>query len=91
MPKKHILIILDGYGIAVDPSVSAIDQARKPFLDDLFARYPHGTLEASGRAVGLPPGQMGNSEVGHMNLGAGRIVNQDITRIDLAIEDGSIF
>ena len=91
MPKKHILIILDGYGIAVDPSVSAIDQARIPFLDDLFARYPHGTLEASGRAVGLPPGQMGNSEVGHMNLGAGRIVNQDITRIDLAIEDGSIF
>ncbi len=91
MPKKHILIILDGYGIAVDPSVSAIDQARKPFLDDLFARYPHGNMEASGRAVGLPPGQMGNSEVGHMNLGAGRVVNQDITRIDLAIEDGSIF
>ncbi len=91
MPKKHILIILDGYGIAVDPSVSAIDQARTPFLDDLFASYPHGTLEASGGAVGLPSGQMGNSEVGHMNLGAGRIVNQDITRIDLAIEDGSIF
>lgn len=91
MPKKHILIILDGYGIAVDPSVSAIDQASTPFLDDLFASYPHGTLEASGRAVGLPPGQMGNSEVGHTNLGAGRIVNQDITRIDLAIEDGSIF
>ncbi len=88
--KKHILIILDGYGIAVDPSVSAIDQADKPFLDDLFASYPHSTLEASGRAVGLPPGQMGNSEVGHMNLGAGRIVNQDITRIDLAIENGSI-
>ncbi len=89
--RKHILIILDGYGIAADPSVSAIDQAHQPFLDDLFAKYPHGILEASGRAVGLPPGQMGNSEVGHMNLGAGRIVNQDITRIDLAIEDGSIF
>ena len=91
MPDKHILMILDGYGIAVDPSVSAIEEANKPFLDGLFAKYPHGTLEASGRPVGLPPGQMGNSEVGHMNLGAGRIVNQEITRIDLAIEDGSIF
>jgi 2,3-bisphosphoglycerate-independent phosphoglycerate mutase len=84
-------MILDGYGIAEDPSVSAIDHARKPYLDHLFATYPHGTLEASGRAVGLPDGQMGNSEVGHLNLGAGRIVYQDITRIDLAIEDGSFF
>lgn len=91
MQNRHILIILDGYGIAEDPSVSAIDQACTPYLDHLFARYPHGTLEASGRSVGLPDGQMGNSEVGHMNLGAGRTVNQDITRIDLAIEDGSIF
>ena len=91
MPSKHILIILDGYGIAVDPTVSAIHKARKPFLDSLFAKYPHGTLEASGRPVGLPPGQMGNSEVGHMNLGAGRVVNQEITRIDLAIENGLIF
>jgi len=89
--KRHILIILDGYGIAEDPSVSAIDHARKPFLDALFARYPHATLQASGRAVGLPAGQMGNSEVGHMNLGAGRIVYQDITRIDLAIEQGDFF
>ena len=88
---KHILIILDGYGIAEDPSVSAIDAAEKPFLDSLFARYPHSTLEASGRAVGLPRGLMGNSEVGHMNLGAGRIVDQEITRIDKAIEDGSFY
>ena len=87
----HLLLILDGYGIADDPSVSAVDAARTPFLDDLFARYPHGTLDASGRPVGLPEGQMGNSEVGHMNLGAGRVVYQDITRIDLAIEDGSFF
>ena len=87
--QHHILIILDGFGIAEDKSVSAIDAARKPFLDSLFARFPHGTLVASGRPVGLPSGQMGNSEVGHMNLGAGRTVNQDITRIDLAIEDGS--
>ena len=76
MDSKHILIILDGYGIAVDPSVSAIDRARKPFLDRLFATYPHSTLEASGLAVGLPEGQMGNSEVVHMNLGAGRVVYQ---------------
>ncbi|MEO0558921.1 MAG: 2,3-bisphosphoglycerate-independent phosphoglycerate mutase, partial [Bacteroidota bacterium] len=89
MPHKHLLLILDGYGIAEDPSVSAVDAANTPFLDDLFARYPHSTLEASGRAVGLPAGQMGNSEVGHMNLGAGRVVYQDITRIDTAIEDGS--
>lgn len=91
MLNKHILVIMDGYGIAVDPAVSAIDHARTPFLDHLFESCPHGTLEASGRAVGLPPGQMGNSEVGHMNLGAGRIVYQDITRIDSAIEDGAIF
>jgi len=89
--NKHILIILDGYGIAVDPSVSAIHHARKPYLDSLFNKYPHATLMASGLAVGLPEGQMGNSEVGHMNLGAGRIVYQDITRIDRAIEDGSFF
>ena len=90
MPNKHLLLILDGYGIAEDPSVSAVDAAATPFLDGLFARAPHSTLEASGRAVGLPPGQMGNSEVGHTNLGAGRVVDQDITRIDKAVEDGSL-
>jgi 2,3-bisphosphoglycerate-independent phosphoglycerate mutase len=89
--KRHILIILDGYGIAEDRSVSAVDAAKKPFLDHLFATYPHARLEASGRAVGLPRGQMGNSEVGHMNLGAGRVVYQEITRIDKAIEDGDFF
>ena len=91
MPQKHLLVILDGYGIAEDPSVSAIDAADTPFLDRLFAEYPHSTLEASGRAVGLPVGLMGNSEVGHTNLGAGRIVDQEITRIDKSIEDGSFF
>ncbi len=89
--KKHLLVILDGYGIAEDPSVSAIQAADQPFLDALLAEGPMGQLDASGRAVGLPEGQMGNSEVGHMNLGAGRIVYQDITRIDVAIEDGSFF
>ena len=90
MPTKHLLLILDGYGIAEDPSVSAVDAAATPFLDALFADFPTSTLEASGRAVGLPEGQMGNSEVGHLNLGAGRVVYQDITRIDRAVEDGSM-
>ncbi len=89
--QKHILIILDGYGIAEDPEVSAIDHAKKPFLDELFQSYPWARLQASGKAVGLPDGQMGNSEVGHMNLGAGRVVYQEITRIDKAIEDGDFF
>lgn len=90
VPTKHLLVILDGYGIAEDPSVSAIAAAETPFLDHLFATVPTATLRASGRAVGLPEGQMGNSEVGHLNLGAGRVVDQDITRIDKAIEDGSL-
>ncbi|MEL7169002.1 MAG: 2,3-bisphosphoglycerate-independent phosphoglycerate mutase [Bacteroidota bacterium] len=89
--NRHLLLILDGYGIAEDPSVSAIDAAEKPFLDHLFATAPHSTLEASGRAVGLPAGLMGNSEVGHTNLGAGRVVYQEITRIDKAIEDSAFF
>ena len=88
--NRHLLVILDGYGIAEDPSVSAIAAAQTPFLDRLFARYPSSTLDASGRAVGLPPGQMGNSEVGHTNLGAGRVVDQDITRIDKAVEAGTL-
>src|SRR5690606_18748432 len=89
--KRHLLLILDGYGIAEDPSVSAIDHAKKPYLDYLFSTYAHARLEASGRAVGLPEGQLGNSEVGHMNLGAGRVVYHEITRIDKAIEDGEFF
>ncbi|MEM8558046.1 MAG: 2,3-bisphosphoglycerate-independent phosphoglycerate mutase [Bacteroidota bacterium] len=89
--NRHLLLILDGYGIAEDPTVSAIDAAATPFLDHLFATYPHATLQASGRAVGLPAGLMGNSEVGHTNLGAGRVVYQDITRVDKAIEDGNFF
>ena len=86
--KRHLLLILDGYGISTDPSVSAIHHAKKPYLDMLFSTYPHSTLEASGLSVGLPEGQMGNSEVGHMNLGAGRVVYQDITRIDKSIQEG---
>jgi len=89
--SKALLIILDGYGLAENPEVSAIDKADKPFLDHLFESYPHSKLSASGLDVGLPEGQFGNSEVGHMNIGAGRIVWQELTRINRAIDDGSFF
>jgi 2,3-bisphosphoglycerate-independent phosphoglycerate mutase len=90
MNKKVILIILDGWGIAKNPAVSAIDKAKTPFINSLFAKYPHSKLEASGLAVGLPAGQMGNSEVGHMNIGAGRVVNQDLVRINKAVEEKTL-
>ena len=90
MNKKVILMILDGWGIAKDASVSAIASANTPFIDGLYNEYPHSTLDASGMAVGLPEGQMGNSEVGHMNLGAGRVVYQDLVKISKAVEDGSL-
>jgi len=83
-------MILDGWGIATDKSVSAIDKANTPFVDSLYNNYSHSTLEASGLAVGLPEGQMGNSEVGHMNIGAGRVVYQDLVKINNATEDGSL-
>jgi 2,3-bisphosphoglycerate-independent phosphoglycerate mutase len=89
--SKALLVILDGYGLAEDPSVSAIDKADKPFLDHLFNTYPHSHLSASGDNVGLPEGQFGNSEVGHLNIGAGRIVRQELSRINLAIKDKSFF
>jgi len=85
-----MLIILDGWGIATKPEVSAINSAHTPFMDQSWNKYPHSRLKASGLAVGLPVGQMGNSEVGHMNIGAGRIVYQDLVRINKAVEDGSL-
>lgn len=87
--SKALLIILDGYGLARNPDVSAIERAHKPFLDHLFKTYPHAQLSASGEDVGLPDGQFGNSEVGHLNIGAGRIVWQELSRINKAIRDGS--
>ncbi len=90
MNKKVILIILDGWGIATNKSVSAIDKAVTPFVDGLYSKYPNSTLEASGLAVGLPEGQMGNSEVGHMNIGAGRVVYQDLVKINKATEEGTL-
>lgn len=80
-------MILDGWGIAKNLKVSAIDQAKTPYINSLYQKYPHSKLEASGLAVGLPAGQMGNSEVGHMNIGAGRVVYQDLVRVNKAIEE----
>src|SRR6478609_7108381 len=90
MNKKVILMILDGWGLGTNPKVSAIAAAKTPFVDSLFSKYPHSKLEASGLAVGLPVGQMGNSEVGHMNIGAGRIVYQDLVKINLAVENNTL-
>ena len=90
MQKKVILIILDGWGETQDPKVSAIYQGKTPFFDSLIKNYPNASLRTDGLNVGLPEGQMGNSEVGHMNLGAGRIVYQDFVKINNAISDGSI-
>jgi 2,3-bisphosphoglycerate-independent phosphoglycerate mutase len=86
-----VLVIIDGFGIGTDPAADAIAAARMPIWRGLLARWPHAELAASGEAVGLPAGQMGNSEVGHLNIGAGRPVLQDLPRIDAAIADGSFF
>ncbi|TBR13996.1 MAG: 2,3-bisphosphoglycerate-independent phosphoglycerate mutase [Lysobacter sp.] len=89
--KPVVLLILDGWGHREDPADNALAQARLPNWDALVRDCPHTLIHTEGRHVGLPDGQMGNSEVGHMNLGAGRIVYQDLTRVDAAIEDGSFF
>jgi 2,3-bisphosphoglycerate-independent phosphoglycerate mutase len=90
MNKKVILMILDGWGNSPDPKVSAIDNANTNFIDSLYKKYPYSTLRTDGLHVGLPEGQMGNSEVGHMNLGAGRIVYQDLTKINISIEKNKL-
>lgn len=87
--KKVLLIIMDGWGLGKVAAADAIQQANTPFTDSLYKKYPHTTLTTCGEAVGLPDGQMGNSEVGHLNLGAGRIVYQELQRINVAIRDGS--
>jgi 2,3-bisphosphoglycerate-independent phosphoglycerate mutase len=88
--RKVILVIMDGWGLGKVPAADAIQHARVPFTDSLYQRYPNTTLVTCGEAVGLPPGQMGNSEVGHLNLGAGRIVYQELQRINKAITDGEL-
>ena len=87
--RPVVLVILDGWGIAPPSAGNAVELAETPVFDALWERYPHGTLAASGRAVGLPPGQMGNSEVGHLTIGSGRILFQDLARVNRAVADGS--
>ena len=90
-PKPLVLIILDGWGYRAETRANAIALARKPTYDQLLRDYPNTLIHTSGKYVGLPEGQMGNSEVGHLNIGAGRIVHMDITRIDLMIQNGDLF
>jgi len=90
MNKKVILMILDGWGITQDPKVSAIYNAKTPYINSLYTKYAHASLRTDGEHVGLPEGQMGNSEVGHMNLGAGRIVYQNLARINKAVREKTL-
>ncbi len=90
MNKKVILMILDGWGITQDPKVSAIYNAKTPFINSLYDKFPHAQLRTDGEHVGLPEGQMGNSEVGHMNLGAGRIVYQNLAKINKAVKEETL-
>ena len=90
MNKKVILMILDGWGITQDPKVSAIYNAKTPYINSLYDLYPSAELRTDGEYVGLPEGQMGNSEVGHMNLGAGRIVYQNLAKINIAVREGKL-
>src|ERR1700730_14433223 len=87
--KKVILIIMDGWGLGKVASADAIQHAKTPFVSSLYHQYPNTILTTCGEVVGLPEGQMGNSEVGHLNLGAGRIVYQELQRINVAVRDGS--
>ncbi|MFV9484256.1 2,3-bisphosphoglycerate-independent phosphoglycerate mutase [Christiangramia sp. ASW11-125] len=90
MNKKVLLMILDGWGISPNEEISAVAKAKTPFMDSLPGKFPHATLRTDGLNVGLPEGQMGNSEVGHMNLGAGRVVYQDLVKINMAVEKNTL-
>ncbi len=90
-PKPLVLIILDGWGYRAETKANAIAMAQKPTYDRLLREYPNTLIQTSGKFVGLPDGQMGNSEVGHLNIGAGRIVHMDSTRIELMIQNGEFF
>src|SRR6476619_2718890 len=87
--KRVILVIMDGWGLGKVKYADAIQNANVPFVNSLYSKYPNSTLITCGENVGLPEGQMGNSEVGHLNIGAGRIVYQELQRINVAIKDGS--
>src|SRR5215210_1647970 len=86
--RKVILVVMDGWGLGQIKSADAIQNAQTPFVSSLYSRYPNTTLITCGEAVGLPEGQMGNSEVGHLNIGAGRIVYQELQRINVAVKTG---
>src|SRR3954462_550876 len=90
MSKKAMLIIMDGWGHGKVPASDAIANAHVPFVKSLYSKYPNTELITCGEAVGLPPGQMGNSEVGHLNIGAGRIVYQELERINVAVRNGEL-
>src|SRR5438105_3974295 len=90
-PRPLLLVILDGWGYRAEREANAVALANKPIYDKLLREYPNTLINTSGRYVGLPNGQMGNSEVGHLNIGAGRIVHMDITKIDVMIENGEFF
>src|SRR5580765_3757098 len=90
VPRPIVLVILDGFGERAEAQDNAVRLAKTPRLDRLNADYPHTLIGTSGPDVGLPPGQMGNSEVGHLNFGAGRIAMMDISRIDVAVADGTL-
>src|SRR5471030_2733615 len=90
MSKKVMLLIMDGWGHGKVPAADAIANANVPFVKSLYSKYPNTELITCGEAVGLPEGQMGNSEVGHLNIGAGRIVYQELQRINVAVRDGEL-
>src|SRR5210317_1987196 len=90
MSSKVLLMILDGWGIGQNSVADAIQNGNTPVMDGLMSRYPNSRLQTSGEDVGLPEGQMGNSEVGHLNIGAGRVVYQDLVKINKAVSDNSI-
>ena len=91
MKKLVALVVIDGFGISENEYGNAVRAAKMPYFNMLLTKYPHSKLAASGVDVGLKAGQMGNSEVGHLNIGAGRVVSQDMTRIDNAIDDGKAY
>ena len=90
MNKKVLLMILDGWGKSSDTNACAITKAKTPYIDSLYKKYPNASLKTDGEEVGLPEGQMGNSEVGHLNLGAGRIVYQELSKINMSIKNNEL-
>ena len=91
MAQKTLLMILDGWGNSPDPTISAVDQARTPYIDSLYENYANSTLRTDGEHVGLPEGQMGNSEVGHLTIGSGRIIYQELVKINKAVKEKSLW